>query len=228
MTDTTHSLDNPAWHSLSETHKAFSKNFTGIKFYNPEYCAFGGAEHTELAIPGMGDYSKLIKRFYVIGEKPIITDSLQLKNNLVCNQMVLQTPFELKVDEGIVPLIEKKQLQDVHNLVNWVQPGYFKNKTVALGDYFGIYKDSELVAVCGERMKMNAFTEISGIVTHPHHTRKGYARQLIKHITDKIFEENKTPYLHVVESNTHAISLYQKLGFSTRRKISFWDIEVTS
>lgn len=220
-------LDNPAWNSLNETHKLFSKAFAGIKFYDPEYCAFGGAIDTELAVKGMNDYSKLITRFYVIGEKPVLTDSMQLKNNLVCHQMVLESPFDMAFNEAVVPLKTKKELQDVHNLVNLVQPGYFKNKTVALGDYFGIYKENNLVAVCGERMKMNAFTEISGIVTHPNHTRKGYARQLIKRTTDKVFLENKTPYLHVVESNTHAISLYEKLGFNTRRKISFWDIEMS-
>ena len=59
------------------------------------------------------------------------------------------------------------------------------------------------------------------IVTHPNHTRKGYAKQLIKHTTDKVFLENKIPYLHVLESNIHAISLYEKLGFITRRKSVF-------
>jgi hypothetical protein len=34
-----------------------------------------------------------------------------------------------------------------------------------LGDYYGIFKDNKLVAVTGERMKVNAFTEVSAIVT---------------------------------------------------------------
>ena len=41
---------------------------------------------------------------------------------------------------------------------------------------------------------------------------------------NNIFNENKTPYLHVVEDNSGAIKLYEKLGFTTRRKISFWNI----
>jgi len=41
---------------------------------------------------------------------------------------------------------------------------------------------------------------------------------------NNIFNENKTPYLHVVESNIGAIGLYEKLGFVTRRKMSFWNI----
>ena len=71
---------------------------------------------------------------------------------------------------------------------------------------------------------MNDFTEVSAIVTHPEHTGKGYARQLITYVVNKILDQEKTPYLHVAETNTGAISLYRKLGFETRRKISFWNL----
>jgi predicted GNAT family acetyltransferase len=40
-----------------------------------------------------------------------------------------------------------------------------------------------------------------------------------------VFNENKIPYLHVAESNIGAIKLYEKLGFATRRKISFWNLK---
>jgi predicted GNAT family acetyltransferase len=73
-------------------------------------------------------------------------------------------------------------------------------------------------------MKMNDFTEVSAIITHPDHTGKGYAKQLITYVVNAIFDENKIPYLHVVESNIGAIKLYEKLGFVTRRKMSLWNI----
>ena len=93
-----------------------------------------------------------------------------------------------------------------------------------LGDYFGIFKNGDLIAVTGERMKMNDFVEVSAIVTHPDHTGQGYAKQLIAHTVNNIFSQNRMPYLHVLENNTGAIKLYEKLGFTTRRKMSFWDI----
>ncbi len=138
--------------------------------------------------------------------------------------MLLKKQIELELKEEIISLQNEGQREDLFNLVSLVQPGYFKNKTADLGKYFGIYKDDKLVAVSGERMQMNDFTEISAIVTHPNHTGNGYAKQLIKYTTDQVFQEKKTPYLHVVESNVHAIRLYEKLGFTTRRKINFWNL----
>jgi len=73
-------------------------------------------------------------------------------------------------------------------------------------------------------MKMNDFTEVSAIVTHPDHSGRGFARQLTAHTVNRILDQNKIPFLHVAESNTHAIKLYEMLGFKTRRKISFWNI----
>ncbi|MFK7933285.1 MAG: GNAT family N-acetyltransferase [Saprospiraceae bacterium] len=219
-----HKLDNPAWHSLNETHENFSLNYNAVKFYDPKYCPFGGCSDTNNATQGIGKYANQTDSFFIIGERPLLPDSLTLKRNLVCNQMVLQAPINLALQEEIVLLKTEKQRQNLLELVNLVQPGYFRNNTPDLGNYVGIYQDDKLVAASGERMKMNDFTEISAIVTHPEYTRRGYAKQLIKHTTDQVFQANKTPYLHVLESNVHAIRLYEKLGFQTRRKISFWNV----
>ncbi|MFK7904385.1 MAG: GNAT family N-acetyltransferase [Chitinophagales bacterium] len=221
-----HKLDNPAWNSLNEIHETFSIEYQAIKFYNPAYCPFGGAIDKDMATQGISEYSSLSDSFFVIGEKPLLNDSITLKRNLICNQMLLKTQIKMELGEEIIALKDENQRQDLFNLVSLVQPGYFKKRTVELGRYFGIYKGNKLVAASGERMKMNDFTEISAIVTHPEHTRKGYAKQLIKYTTDQVFQENKMPYLHVVESNIHAIKLYEKLGFTTRRKISFWNLSL--
>jgi predicted GNAT family acetyltransferase len=216
-------LDNPVWNSLSETHQQFAIDYKGTKFYNPEYCPFGGFTELETTSEATNQYSALAQNFFVVGEKPEIADSLNIAKELVCLQMVLLEKIELTIETEIVKLT-KNHNEELCNLVNLVQPGYFKNKTPVLGDYFGIFKDNQLIAITGERMKMNDFTEVSAIITHPDHTGKGYAKQLIVHVVNRIFDQNKTPYLHVVENNIGAIKLYEKLGFLTRRKISFWNI----
>ena len=216
-------LDNPVWHSLSETHKGFAIDYGNTKFYNPDYCPFGGFIDSEHIAGPIDQYSALSHNFFVVGEKPEISEKVQIVKELVCLQMIIYDKIQLPIDTEIVKLNESHN-EELCALVNLVQPGYFKNKTPLLGNYFGIFKENQLVAITGERMKMNDFTEVSAIVTHPDHTGKGYAKQLITHVVNAIFDENKTPFLHVVESNIGAIKLYEKLGFVTRRKMSLWNI----
>ena len=220
-------LDNPVWNSLNEVHKNLSVEYEGIKFYNPDYCPFGGFIESKKTTDGITKYAGLIDNFYVVGKRPIFSNKLTLNKNLVCNQMLLEKAINIQTDEQIqiVELKSKYQKRDLYNLVNLVQPGYFKSKTSDLGKYFGIYNNTKLIAVTGERMKMNGFTEISAVVTHSEHTGKGYAKQLIKYTTNQVLNENKIPYLHVAESNVGAIKLYEKLGFATRCKISFWNLK---
>ena len=225
MQSADHKLDNPVWYALDEVHKNHSIAYDGIKFYQPEYCPFGAFTNIDGAAKGIEEYSKSVENFYIVGEKPLFGNTVTLNKGLVCNQMWLKKAIDTGISEQIIPLISKEQKTQLFDLVNLVQPGYFKHKTADLGRYFGIYKNEKLIAAAGERMQMNEFTEISAVVTHPEHTRKGYAKQLTNHTTKLILKENKTPYLHVLESNIGAIKLYEKLGFRTRRKMVFWSFQ---
>jgi len=216
-------LDNPVWYSLSENHQEFAIDYGNTKFYNPDYGPFGGFIALENTAIATQEYSALIDNFFVVGEKPEIVYNLKIAKELVCLQMIIKEKIQLPIDVKIMKLGTDHN-EILFDLVNLVQPGYFKNKTILLGDYYGIFKDNQLIATTGERMKMNAFTEVSAIITHPDHTGKGYAKQLITHVVNAIFDQGKIPFLHVAENNTGAIALYEKLGFTIRRKMSFWNI----
>lgn len=216
-------LDNPVWYSISETHKNFGIDYGSIKFYHPDFCPFGGFIALDNIEHYISEYAKLTDNFFIIGPKPNVPDTLKLKNELVCLQMIIRAKIEATIEDQIVKL-EEEQLSDLLGLVKIVYPDYFKKKTSSLGNYYGIYKNKQLVAVTGERMQMDEYTEVSAVITHPEHTGKGYAKQLVTHVVNAIFEQNKTPFLHVAESNIGAIRLYEKLGFETRKKISVWNI----
>jgi ribosomal protein S18 acetylase RimI-like enzyme len=214
-------LDNPVWYSLTQHHRDFAVDYGHVKFYHPDYCPFGGFEKGPDIAKYLDEYSALTDNFFVVGEKPEHSSQLTLKKELICLQMIVEDRIKAALDHAIIKLLPSHE-DALFQLVNLVQPGYFRKRTSLLGNYYGIFKGEELIAVAGERMQMNDFVEVSAIVTHPKHTGKGYASQLIAHTVNTIFNQNKTPYLHVVETNP-AVKLYEKLGFSTRRKISFWN-----
>ena len=224
---TPHPLNNPVLHSLKQTHHPYAIAAPNIAFYHPDYCPFGGFDSEEGIEASIDQYAQLTPSFYIVGERPKFSLSLRLEKELVCHQMVLEHKIELIDPDSIVALVPEHK-EELFNLVNLVQPGYFKKKTSDLGAYFGIFKNGALVAVTGERMKMEGFTEVSAVVTHPQHTGKGYASALVAFTTNQIFEQNKIPYLHVASTNEHAIRLYEKLGFRTRRQISFWNLTSTT
>jgi len=217
-------LDNPAWHSLNETHRSFAIGNDEIKFYQPGICPFGGinSSHPDL-ISFVNTYSQL-RSFFVIGERPPTSPELIIEQELVCLQMICPASIQIEYTE-IIHKLNHSHSKPLTKLVNLVQPGYFKEGTSLMGDYYGIFKNDQLVAVTGERMKMFGFTEISAVVTHPDFTGKGFAKLLVAFTANKNFERQIIPYLHVAETNTNAIKLYEKLGFATRRKISFWKMK---
>ena len=217
-------LDNPVWYSLLETNKDICLDYGHIKFYDPGYCPFGAFENSRENDRFMDQYSELTDNFYIVGAKPEFSKNLRLKHELVCLQMILDQKMDNEIRDTIVRLNGRRE-NDLFNLVNLVQPGFFKRRTAMMGDYFGIFSNHELVAVTGERMKMNGYTEVSAVVTHPQHTGKGYAKQLIAHTVNRIFDMNKIPYLHVSRENKVAINLYEKCGFTTRTSVSFWNLE---
>ncbi|MBW4359125.1 GNAT family N-acetyltransferase [Flavobacterium taihuense] len=223
MANGNHKLDNPVWYSISETHKDFGIDYGTIKFYHPDYCPFGGFTAFDNMDDSISQYAKLVNNFFIIGQKPIVPNNLKLKNELICLQMIIYNKVEENFEDLIVKL-EEEHLDDLLGLVKMVYPEYFKKKTVSLGNYYGIYKNNQLVAVTGERMQMEGYTEVSAVITHPDHTGKGYAKQLVTYTVNAIFAQNKTPFLHVAESNVGAIKLYEKLGFQIREKISVWNI----
>lgn len=213
-------LDNPVAFSLEETHQSLRCKHKGMPFYLPKYCPFGASN--PLSAEGINSYAKGVAQFYVVGDKPRYDDTVVLEKDLVCAQMLLSQTIDVSITETIIPLSTSQHKRDLYQLVQRIQPGYFQRNTVAMGNYYGIYRGDSLVAACGERMKMNAFTELSAIVTHPQYRRLGLASQLIKRATDTVFDENKRPYLHVLTSNKEAIGVYKTLGFKTRRTIHFW------
>ena len=213
-------LDNPVWYALSETHNTFSIELDGVKFYQPDYCPFGAFIKKENVPAAVNEYANLCNNFFVVGERPPPIAGLPLTNELVCTQMIIENNIQHHLMD-IVELTES-HAQQLYDLVNLVQPGYFRIKTKMLGNYYGIFKEGQLVAVTGERMCMKQFIEVSAVVTHPNHTGNGYAKQLVAHTVNKIIERNHIPFLHVAATNIAAINLYERLGFTTRRKISFW------
>jgi ribosomal protein S18 acetylase RimI-like enzyme len=102
-------------------------------------------------------------------------------------------------------------------LVAQTEPGPFLNRTIELGDYLGIRRDGVLVAMAGERFRLDGWTEISAVCTKPEHRGQGLASRLMGALIASIQRRSERAFLHVMSTNTGAIKLYEELGFCVRQ-----------
>lgn len=105
-------------------------------------------------------------------------------------------------------------------LVAQTEPGPFLTRTIELGDYLGIRCDGELVAMAGERFRLDDWTEISAVCTRPDHRGRGLASRLVGALMVGIQLRSHGAFLHVLSTNTGAIRLYEQLGFRVRQTAS--------
>jgi len=113
---------------------------------------------------------------------------------------------------------------DMLALTALVFPGFFRQRTLEMGRYLGIYHGKVLAAMAGERMHLDGYQEISAVCTHPEFIGRGYAQRLVAQVTNSILERGLTPFLHVHRDNARALSVYQHLGFRHRADITLWSV----
>ncbi|WP_299056268.1 GNAT family N-acetyltransferase [uncultured Polaribacter sp.] len=216
-------LQNPVWQSLKESHQHFLIDYQGVKFYDPEICIFGAFENENDTSNALDEYAKLADRFFLVCEHKTPTynsETILLEKKIDGYQMVLENNVSIAITEEIVQLTNK-HIDEVYDLIWLVMPGFYQKRGFEMGTYYGIFKNNKLVAITGQRMQTDHFIEISGVVTHPDYTRKGYAKQLVSYVTSEILKEKKLPILHTNKGNT-AITLYQNLGFKITRDMNWW------
>jgi predicted GNAT family acetyltransferase len=120
---------------------------------------------------------------------------------------------------GAIETLGCSDVAEMAALVEMTRPGPFRPRTHELGRYIGVRCQGRLVAMAGERMHLDGFTELSAVCVHPEHRGKGYAAELLATLSHRIAARSETPFLHVFSKNESAIALYRKLGFTLRRAI---------
>jgi len=133
-------------------------------------------------------------------------------------QMIASRVVTSPVDDRIERLTEADE-PAMLALATLTKPGPFAARTPRLGEFWGVKDRGVLVAMAGERMRQDGFTEVSGVCTHPDARGRGLARVLSAWVAARIAARGETPYLHAYASNTAAIELYRSLGFALHREM---------
>jgi ribosomal protein S18 acetylase RimI-like enzyme len=136
------------------------------------------------------------------------------------DQMVLEDADAFAAQPGApIVALGVDGVPEMLALATVTQPGPFGRRTIELGDYIGIRQRGVLVAMAGERMRLEGFTEISAVCVEPAYRGHGFAVDLVGSLVSSIAARSEIPFLHVFSSNHAAIALYRKLGFVLRRRM---------
>lgn len=105
------------------------------------------------------------------------------------------------------------------DLTERTRPGPFRERTIELGGYLGIWREGVLAAMAGERFSAPAgdgrgWTEVSAVCTDPAFRGQGLATRLMRAVAARVRARGDELFLHVLDTNTGAIALYERIGFS--------------
>lgn len=106
-------------------------------------------------------------------------------------------------------------------LATLTRPGPFRSRTRELGPFVGIKRGGELVAMAGRRLRVDGFTELSGVCTHPDHRGQGYAAVLSRLVVGEILATGEAAFLHAFADHEATIAFYRGLGFQTRARMIY-------
>lgn len=207
-------LTQVVWLSLTGSHRTFSSGTDTIRRYAKGFSpilGFATPEQPDFA--GVEPYCEEGEHLYCGGWKGVVPTGWKLEEDSAAGQMVWDGDRPPEADFQRCVRLGPEDVPQMMALVELTHPGPFGERTIELGEYFGIFEGSRLVAMAGERLQAGALREISGVCTHPEFQGQGLARTLVNHLIGQQRKRGQTPFLHVMVDNAPARRLYERLGF---------------
>jgi len=215
---TANPLDRPVWAALTTRQRGLAEGDARALRFAPAYGVFAAA--VDQTPDSLAALARLIPAeghvALVEAEAGPDIPGTTVASRAVIWQMAAPVlmPGE-EPDFATTPLTEADAPQMLA-LATLTRPGPFFARTHQLGDFVGVKRDGRLLAMAGERMKPDGFTEVSGVCTAPECRGRGYAGALMRVVAARILARGETPFLHSYADNTGAIALYEALGFAFR------------
>lgn len=110
---------------------------------------------------------------------------------------------------------------DMLALALLTKPGPFRSRTPELGPFIGVREEGRLVSMAGRRLRLDGFTELSGVCTHPERRCRGYAAALSRAVVSDILASGEGAFLHAFADHPATIDFYRSLGFEVRARMTY-------
>jgi ribosomal protein S18 acetylase RimI-like enzyme len=232
---------NPVWNALHSVHRRLAVPALGswplaepgkagvlARRYPAEVVPFVSiAEPSAGAMAQLRDLMNAEEAAWIIAEELVEGPGLRRVRTLDCFQMVL--PQEVRLPEGEfgspIVRLDGTNAREMVELTDVAFPGFFRPRTYEMGSYFGIRGPSgQLIAMGGERLKLDGYSEVSAVCTHPDFRGHAYGTAIIWEIVRLQRRQGVVSFLHVGCANEGAVKLYNRMGFHTVRKVTLHQV----
>jgi predicted GNAT family acetyltransferase len=210
-------LRRPVWDALWRRHAAFSVGGDRARRFTPEVGPLAASRDDDPdSLRALAELVPETGTLLLVQADPIVLPPGTVAITAAPAVQMIGGVVEATPDDRIIPLTDADAAAMLA-LATLTRPGPFGPRSPQLGEFWGIKEHGAVIAMAGERLKHDGFTEISGVCTHPDARGRGLARTLSAWVAARISARGDTPYLHAYASNTVAIELYRSLGFAHHR-----------
>jgi ribosomal protein S18 acetylase RimI-like enzyme len=224
-------LDHPLWHTLTGPLVSFAEGTGQARRFTADVSNLAALAPDSGPDAWYELASLLPERdhvaFFFFEHAPQIPSDAGLRvvyeddyQQMLCTQMISRVG-------ATRPFIEltPAEADEMIALVELTNPGPFAARTPEVGRYIGVRSDADgstgptspLVAMAGERSRLQGQCEVSAVCTHPDFRGRGLADLLVREIVGTALSRGEGTFLHVRSDNHTAIRAYERIGFTTRR-----------
>ncbi len=224
MDPSSHVLDDVAWHALSgpQEHLALVGRGGAARRYDTDIAPFCGVERLDAAgwdalgeLVGVGGVAVFLR-----GQVETAPAGwAELLREPATQYVAGLEGADEPASRGEVVELGAVDSPDMVRLAAETEPGPFGPKSHLTGRWFGIRREGRLVAMAGERMRVEGYGEVSGVCVDGSVRGQGLGAVVTAVAADAIRARGDRPMLHVREGNAGAHRLYRRLGFEVRREV---------
>jgi GNAT superfamily N-acetyltransferase len=212
-------LDNPIWNALNSIHGPLALVHGLAARYPKDVSPLAGLQ---TATPkAFADLARLVPIGADVALFTTTPPSVPANWTVTRGRWIDQMICEQTGPTRRIALVDLRQedMPDMLALAAATEPGPFSESTIRMGRYKGVRSaDGRLMAMAGERLHLEGFTEISAVCTAPEFRGQGLGRTLVETFSSMLLSEGRTPFLHVKTENG-AKQLYERIGFRVRSQI---------
>nr|WP_168047340.1 GNAT family N-acetyltransferase [Brevundimonas alba] len=151
---------------------------------------------------------------------PVLPDTPVVSRS-ACVQMTAAALTPSAGSDLDVLTLDEADAEEMLALATLTKPGPFRRGTLRLGGFVGVRREGRLIAMAGERMKVEGFTELSGVCTHPDFRGQGLAGALSRVVVGRILERGEQAFLHAYAEHAATVAFYEGLGFGVRARMTY-------